>query len=178
MQSDPALSRRFQVVNVPEPSQDEALAVLMGLQPLYERHHSVKFAPGALRSAVACAAQYGRGKLPDSAIDVMDEAAALCSAHVRSFFWVTALRIRYNNSCMFCLCISLEAPHGCSKLPDSAIDIMDDAAALCSSHVRILSHKNETLNNTQNISQFLPRFFLGSALTIHSLLCPSSPCRT
>ena len=59
--------------------------MLAGLQPLYERHHGVIFTPRALQAAVACASQYSRNKLPDAAVDVMDEAAALCSAlaHVR-----------------------------------------------------------------------------------------------
>lgn len=83
MQADPALTRRFQPVDVPEPSPEEALAVLMGLQPLYEQHHGVTFTSDALKSAVSCASQYCRNKLPDSAVDVMDEAAALCSSRVR-----------------------------------------------------------------------------------------------
>jgi ATP-dependent Clp protease ATP-binding subunit ClpA len=65
MQADPALSRRFQVIHVPEPSLQEALEILE-----------------ALRRAVSCAAQYSRNKLPDAAVDIMDEAAALCSGGV------------------------------------------------------------------------------------------------
>lgn len=83
MQTDPALARRFQPVHVPEPSPEEAHAILEGLQPLYERHHGVVFSAGALCSAVAWSSQFSRTRLPDSAVDILDEAAALCSARVR-----------------------------------------------------------------------------------------------
>ncbi len=74
---DRALSRRFQVVEVNEPSVEDTLAVLKGLQPAYEAHHGVKYAEGALEAAVRLASKHlPDRKLPDSALDVLDESGA------------------------------------------------------------------------------------------------------
>jgi ATP-dependent Clp protease ATP-binding subunit ClpA len=74
---DRALSRRFQVVEVNEPSADDALGVLRGLQPAYEKHHGVKYAGEALEAAVRLASKHlPDRRLPDSALDVVDEAGA------------------------------------------------------------------------------------------------------
>ncbi len=74
---DRALARRFQVVEVSEPTQEEALAVLQGLRAEYERHHGVKYAEEALDAAVRLAAKHlPERRLPDSALDVLDEAGA------------------------------------------------------------------------------------------------------
>jgi ATP-dependent Clp protease ATP-binding subunit ClpA len=84
---DRALSRRFQKVDVTEPSSDEALRILQGLAPRYEEHHGVRFTTPALRSAVELSVRHLTDKfLPDKAIDVMDEAGAavrLCPAGKR-----------------------------------------------------------------------------------------------
>ena len=74
---DRALSRRFQVVEVNEPSAEDALSVLKGLQPAYEAHHGVKYTEAALEAAVRLAAKHlPDRKLPDSALDVVDETGA------------------------------------------------------------------------------------------------------
>ncbi len=74
---DRALSRRFQVVEVNEPSEADALAVLQGLKAAYATHHGVKYAVAALEAAVRLAAKHlPDRKLPDSALDVLDEAGA------------------------------------------------------------------------------------------------------
>jgi ATP-dependent Clp protease ATP-binding subunit ClpA len=74
---DRALARRFQVVEVGEPSGDEARAVLEGLKEAYESHHGVTYAPEALEAAVRLASKHlPERKLPDSALDVLDEAGA------------------------------------------------------------------------------------------------------
>jgi ATP-dependent Clp protease ATP-binding subunit ClpA len=74
---DRALSRRFQVVEVNEPSTEDTLAVLKGLQPAYESHHGVKYAEEALEAAVRLASKHlPDRKLPDSALDVLDESGA------------------------------------------------------------------------------------------------------
>jgi ATP-dependent Clp protease ATP-binding subunit ClpA len=74
---DRALARRFQVVEVNEPSIDECVAILKGLQRAYEAHHEVQFTDEAIE---ACARLAGRhlndNKLPDKAIDVLDETGA------------------------------------------------------------------------------------------------------
>jgi len=77
IERDPALERRFQPVNVPEPTEEEAVQILEGLAPKYERHHQLRYTPGALVLAVKLASQYIADRyLPDKAIDVMDEAGS------------------------------------------------------------------------------------------------------
>lgn len=76
-EKDHALSRRFQKVDVREPSIDEAIAILKGLKSKFETHHNVKYSVGALTTAVELSAKYINDRfLPDKAIDVIDEAGA------------------------------------------------------------------------------------------------------
>jgi ATP-dependent Clp protease ATP-binding subunit ClpA len=74
---DRALSRRFQKIDVIEPTPDEAFAILLGLKPKYEAFHKVTYSEAALRSAVDLSHQFlNERHLPDKAIDVIDEAGA------------------------------------------------------------------------------------------------------
>ncbi len=74
---DHALARRFQKIEVKEPSVDDTYKILRGLKPHYEEHHGVTYSDGALRSAAELAGRYiNDRRLPDKAIDVIDEAAA------------------------------------------------------------------------------------------------------
>ena len=74
---DRALSRRFQVVEVNEPSVEDALSVLQGLKTAYESHHGVTYSADALEAAVRLASKHlPDRRLPDSALDVVDEAGA------------------------------------------------------------------------------------------------------
>jgi ATP-dependent Clp protease ATP-binding subunit ClpA len=74
---DRALSRRFQKIDVLEPSEAEALEILKGLRPHYEAHHGVSYSDGALEAAVSLSARHLKDlHLPDKAIDVLDEAGA------------------------------------------------------------------------------------------------------
>ena len=74
---DRALARRFQKIEVPEPSQDEAYKILEGLKPHYEKHHGVHYSAGAIRAAVQLSAKHlNDRKLPDKALDVIDEVGA------------------------------------------------------------------------------------------------------
>ncbi len=74
---DRALSRRFQKVDVTEPSPGECTRILQGLAPRYEEHHGVRFTSGALRACVDLSVRHLNDRyLPDKAIDVMDEAGA------------------------------------------------------------------------------------------------------
>lgn len=76
-EKDRALVRRFQKIDVPEPSVEDAVKILKGLKPYYEDHHKVRYTGEALRSAVELSARYiNDRKLPDSAIDVIDEVGA------------------------------------------------------------------------------------------------------
>ncbi len=74
---DRALSRRFQKIDIVEPSQAETVEILKGLRPKYEEYHKVRYADEALELAVRLSAQYiTERRLPDKAIDVIDEAGA------------------------------------------------------------------------------------------------------
>ena len=76
-EKDHALSRRFQKVDVIEPSIDEAIAILQGLKSKFEEHHGIKYSASALTTAVELSAKYINDRfLPDKAIDVIDEAGA------------------------------------------------------------------------------------------------------
>ncbi|MEQ8896771.1 MAG: ATP-dependent Clp protease ATP-binding subunit ClpA [Roseovarius sp.] len=76
-EKDRALSRRFQKIDVVEPTVEDAIKILKGLKPYFEDHHSVKYTSEAIKSAVDLSARYiNDRKLPDKAIDVIDEAGA------------------------------------------------------------------------------------------------------
>ncbi|MEW6591588.1 MAG: ATP-dependent Clp protease ATP-binding subunit ClpA, partial [Pseudomonadota bacterium] len=76
-EKDHALSRRFQKIDVPEPSVNETVAILRGLKSRFEDHHGVKYTAAALTTAAQLAARYISDRhLPDKAIDVIDEAGA------------------------------------------------------------------------------------------------------
>ena len=76
-EKDHALARRFQKVDVPEPSVEESVAILHGLKSRFEEHHGVKYDSDALQAAAELAAKHiNDRKLPDKAIDVIDEAGA------------------------------------------------------------------------------------------------------
>ena len=77
IEKDAALERRFQPVTVEEPSQEEAVSILMGIKHKYEEHHGVDITPEAVHAAVKMSERYINDRfLPDKAIDVMDEAAS------------------------------------------------------------------------------------------------------
>ena len=76
-EKDHALARRFQKIDVGEPSVAETIEILQGLQGKFEEHHNIKYAPDALRAAAELADRHiNERRLPDKAIDVVDEAGA------------------------------------------------------------------------------------------------------
>jgi len=76
-EKDRALVRRFQKIDVVEPTIDEAIDILKGLKKYYEKHHDVEYTDEALKGAVELSAKYiGDRKLPDKAIDIIDEVGA------------------------------------------------------------------------------------------------------
>jgi ATP-dependent Clp protease ATP-binding subunit ClpA len=76
-EKDRALVRRFQKIDVNEPSIEDTVKILRGLKPYYEKHHRVRYTSEALRTAVELSARYiSDRKLPDKAIDVIDEVGA------------------------------------------------------------------------------------------------------
>ncbi len=77
IEKDAALERRFQPVQVAEPTAEEAQAILRGLRPHYEGHHHLSISDGALQAAVELSVRYlPQRRLPDKAVDLMDEAAS------------------------------------------------------------------------------------------------------
>ncbi len=76
-EKDRALSRRFQKIDVNEPTVEDSIKILKGLKPYFEDHHAIKYTAEAIKSAVELSARYiNDRKLPDKAIDVIDEAGA------------------------------------------------------------------------------------------------------
>ncbi len=85
IEKDPALERRFQQVFVGEPSVEDTIAILRGLQEKYEAHHGVKITDAALVSAAMLSDRYITGRnLPDKAIDLVDEAASRLRMEIES----------------------------------------------------------------------------------------------
>ena len=77
-EKDRALLRRFQKIDVNEPTVEDTIKILAGLRSAFEEHHHVKYTPDAIKSAVELSARYiNDRKLPDKAIDVVDEAGAM-----------------------------------------------------------------------------------------------------
>ncbi len=77
-----SLVRRFQQIDIAEPSVDDAIRIVEGLRPSYEKFHSVKYAAGVVEFAVRSAAKHIRDRfLPDKAIDLIDEAGAYRETH-------------------------------------------------------------------------------------------------
>ncbi len=77
LEKDRALSRRFQKIDIAEPSLSDALEIVRGLAPIYAQHHGLEYSPEALEAAVTLSHTYITDrKLPDKAIDVIDEAGA------------------------------------------------------------------------------------------------------
>ncbi len=84
IEKDAALERRFQPVQVGEPTVDESVEILKGLRERYENHHHVRITDGALEACVRLSARYISDRfLPDKAIDLLDEAAS--RVHIRTF---------------------------------------------------------------------------------------------
>lgn len=76
-EKDRALLRRFQKVDIDEPGLDDAIKIMRGVRGVYERHHQIRFTDAAIQAAVELSAKYiNDRKLPDKAIDVLDEAGA------------------------------------------------------------------------------------------------------
>ncbi|MGQ0559709.1 MAG: ATP-dependent Clp protease ATP-binding subunit ClpA [Sphingosinicella sp.] len=77
-EKDRALLRRFQKIDINEPTVEDTIKILSGLRPAFEEHHGVKYTPDAIKAAVELSARYiNDRKLPDKAIDVIDEVGAM-----------------------------------------------------------------------------------------------------
>ncbi len=84
-EKDRALVRRFQKIDINEPTKSETIKILQGLKSYYEKHHNIKYSSSAIITAVELSSKYiGDRKLPDKAIDVIDEAGAAQYLHPKS----------------------------------------------------------------------------------------------
>ena len=82
IEKDSAFERRFQPVNIGEPSPEDALKIIAGLKDRYEKHHHVHYTDAAVQAAVTLSSRYVQDRfLPDKAIDVLDEAGARTRVH-------------------------------------------------------------------------------------------------
>jgi ATP-dependent Clp protease ATP-binding subunit ClpA len=96
LEKDSALARRFQKIEVGEPSVDETRRILDGLRPKYEEHHGITYAPEALEAAASLAARHLRDKrLPDKAIDLLDESGAAAKLAHGTGYVVTTTDIEH-----------------------------------------------------------------------------------
>lgn len=110
IEKDAALERRFQPVNVDEPSREDALQILFGIRDKYEAHHKIKITDDALKAAVEMSSRYIADRyLPDKAIDLVDEAAS---------------RVRMKN---------FTAPDGIKELENELKEIESEKAAAVNS---------------------------------------------
>jgi ATP-dependent Clp protease ATP-binding subunit ClpC len=92
IEKDPALERRFQPVQVGEPTIDDAVLILSGLRTAYEEHHGVRYTDDAIRASVELSARYVTDRfLPDKAIDLIDQAGARLRLRLGSQVDVSAL---------------------------------------------------------------------------------------
>ncbi|HWB78884.1 MAG TPA: ATP-dependent Clp protease ATP-binding subunit ClpA [Nannocystaceae bacterium] len=127
---DAALARRFQKIEITEPSREETLLILQGLREVYERHHNVRYTPEALQAAVELAHKYLRDRhLPDSAIDVMDEtgAAARLGAAMPEVSLNDALKHDHSNDGAG---FDHDTPTAADTPPPTTIDVLEIEAVI------------------------------------------------
>ncbi len=133
LEPDAALERRYQTVDVCEPSPELALQMLQGLRERYENHHGVTFAPETLEAAVKLSARYLTDRFfPDKAIDLLDEAAAHVNAQRRSQEPIERLRA---------LDIALDATREAKEKAVSVGDLMS-ASHVLEKERALLQEKN------------------------------------
>lgn len=129
LEPDAALERRFQPVDVPEPSSVLARQMLQGLKTRYEEHHGVTYEVGALDAAIHLAERYLTDRFfPDKAIDVLDEAAAYVNARRRSKESVE--RLRALDIALDVLRETKEAAVDGGELPDASKALEDEERLL------------------------------------------------
>ncbi len=129
LEPDAALERRFQPIDVPEPSAELAGKMLQGLKTRYEDHHGVRYAPEAVEAAIHLSERYLTDRFfPDKAIDVLDEAAAYINARRRSRESVE--RLRSLEIALDALRETKEAAVDGGSLPDASKALEDEERLL------------------------------------------------
>ena len=139
IEKDPALERRFQPIILNEPSEEEAVKILLGIRSKYELHHSVKISDEAVRSAVKLSTLYIPDRfLPDKAIDLIDEAAAKLSLASQKNEEKTALEALSTEKERAVLCGNL----------DEAARLAGKERAILASSVTLVEAAKEAENET------------------------------
>lgn len=135
IEKDGALSRRFETIQIEEPSKEECLLILKGLRSSYEKHHGVHYSSGILKSIVDLAEKYMPNKFfPDKAIDILDEAGA---------------KLKITNSLPPQSIIDIESQ--IFSLPNDSFG-SEQESSLMSSYDQELSNWQNSLNNEVNNS--------------------------
>ena len=151
IEKDSALERRFQQVELPEPSEKEAIAILTGLRQKYEEHHKIRISDSAIAAAVRLSVRYiPDRRLPDKAIDVMDEAAA-------------KLRISLEDTHICCTDTSVEQLERQKELAliEGDVDVAEDIAR----RERELAAKLQNDTKQSNIDMFLCEEHIAQIIT-------------
>lgn len=149
LEPDAALERRFQSIDVPEPSAELAGKMLQGLKTRYEDHHGVKFAPDALEAAIRLSERYLTDRyFPDKAIDVLDESAAYVTSRRRSRESVE--RLRSLEIALSAMREAKEAAVGDGSLQDAA-KALEDEERLLAEKKRIEESMAEARNLDRSI---------------------------
>ncbi|TFC59303.1 ATP-dependent Clp protease ATP-binding subunit [Cryobacterium sp. TMB1-7] len=131
VEKDPALERRFQPVRVNEPSIDDAVQILAGLQGRYAEHHSVRYTDAAIRAAVEMSARYVPDRfLPDKAIDLIDQAGARARLALGSRVDIEGLREqRAGLETAKTIAVAAEAYEEASRLRDETEQLAEQITA-------------------------------------------------
>ena len=96
IEKDPALTRRFQKIEIKEPSEDESYKILMGIKSTFEKHHKVKFSSSTIKSAVQLSNKYITDRrLPDKAIDVIDELGSFLQLQKKKKIQATVMDVEH-----------------------------------------------------------------------------------
>ena len=122
-EKDKALSRRFQKIDINEPSVEQAVKIIEGLIPNYEKHHCVKFAKGSVEEAVKLSVQFlPERKLPDKAIDIIDEAGAYLFIQQAGGFYGKSIKENAKNNATVTKDIIRKVTAKITKLPIDAVN--------------------------------------------------------
>ena len=158
VEKDAALERRFQPVQVPEPSVEDAVLILTGLAPRYEEHHSVAYSPEALRAAVELSHRYVTDRfLPDKAIDLIDQAGARRRLRLGSTVDLAALRNELADlTARKNVAVAAERYEEASELRDRTA-VLEDRLDAATSHPALSASDDAALISENDIAEMISR---------------------
>ncbi|MBT1001414.1 ATP-dependent Clp protease ATP-binding subunit [Paenarthrobacter sp. DKR-5] len=159
VEKDPALERRFQPVQVGEPSIEDAVQILTGLRGRYGEHHGVRYTDGAIRAAVELSARYVTDRfLPDKAIDLIDQAGARLNLKRGSGDDVGVLRERLAGlEEAKSAAVSAERFEEASRLRDEIISVKEKIDAAGSPDVSAASSEVSDVVDEAEIAEIISR---------------------